>query len=288
MNPSALVLRSTFTLANAALFAPLLAGQTVSVVETTPDQTQLLAPQPSLTFALGSGAELPINVDDTVRYQQFDGVGASFTDTSAYLVWKKLTPEQRGALMQDLFSAQGIHLSFLRQPMGATDLALSSYTYDDLPTGSTDPEMRRFSIAHDLPYIIPTLQSALSVNPFIKIEALPWSPPAWMKTSGSLYGGTLDPANFPALAQYFTQFIRDYESNGIPINYVAVQNEPLNQSTGYPSTFMTPDDEGRFIAGYLGPALRSPRPDIVGQTLGDARVILASWATSITGITQIS
>jgi len=32
--------------------------------------------------------------------------------------------------MHDLFSPEGIHLSFLRQPMGATDLALSNYSYE--------------------------------------------------------------------------------------------------------------------------------------------------------------
>src|SRR6202050_5346458 len=102
--------------------------------------------------------------------------------------------------MHDLFSPEGIHLSFLRQPMGATDLALSNYTYDDLPAGDTDPNMRRFSIAHDQAYIIPTIKAALAVNPQIKVLALPWSPPAWMKTSDSLDGGTLNAEYFPQLA----------------------------------------------------------------------------------------
>ncbi len=231
-------------------------GQAVSVVETTPDQTQLLAPQTPLSFTAGTGSILPITVDDTVRYQSLEGVGASFTDSAAYLVWNKLTGAQRTALMNDLFSAQGIHLSWLRQPMGATDLALSSYTYDDLGTGQSDPEMQNFSIAHDQAYVLPTLQAALAANPGIKVEAMPWSPPAWMKTSGSLNGGTLNTANFAALSKYFTKFIQAYEASGVPVNYVAAQNEPLYQSTGYPTMFMTPLDEGQFISGYLAPALR--------------------------------
>ncbi len=231
-------------------------GQSITVVETTPDQTELLAPQPALSFAPGAGTELPIQIDDTLRYQQFEGAGATFNDSGAYLVQHNLTAAQRSALMEDLFSPAGIHLSFLRQPMGATDLALSSYTYDDLGPGETDPAMQQFSIAHDQAYMLPTLQAAIDVIQPIKLEALPWSPPAWMKTNGSLNGGTFNPAYFAALAKYFTKFIQAYEAAGVPINYVAVQNEPLNENTGYPTMFMNPLDEGTFIAQDLGPALR--------------------------------
>lgn len=241
----------------AVLTLPALAmqAQTVNIVETNADQSALLSPQPSLTFVPGSGGTLNITVDDTVRYQTLEGVGASFTDSAAYLIWDKLSPAQRKNLMQDLFGPSGIHLSFLRQPMGATDLALSNYTYDDMPTGETDPDMTQFSIAHDQSYIIPTIQAALAVNPQIKVMALPWSPPAWMKTSDSTNGGSLNTQYFPALAKYFVKFIQAYEANGIPINYVAVQNEPLYETGGYPSMFMTPVDEGNFISRHLGPAL---------------------------------
>jgi|GEM_PF-549811 len=247
------------TLAGALLLLSPALGQTVQVDQTNPDQSALLSPQPSLTFAPGAGSGLAINVDDTIRYQTLEGVGASFTDSAAWLVWEKLTPAQRNQLMQDLFSPEGIHLSFLRQPMGATDLALSNYTYDDLPPGDTDPNMTQFSIAHDQAYIIPTIKAALAVNPQIKVLALPWSPPAWMKTSGSTNGGTLNTEYFSALSKYFVKFIQAYEANGIPINYVAVQNEPLYETSGYPTMFMTPLDEGNFISRYLGPALMTQR-----------------------------
>ena len=257
--PKTIVWLANCTLLSVALFGASTpaSAQSVNVVLTTPDQTHLLAAQPSLTFTAGTANSTAITIDDTVRYQRLEGVGASFTDSAASLVWNQLNPAQRTQLMADLFSANGIHLSFLRQPMGATDLALSAYTYDDVAQGSTDPNLSKFSIAHDQAYILPTLRAALAANPQIKVLALPWSPPAWMKTSDSLNGGTLDPANFAALAQYFTKFARAYEANGVPINYVAAQNEPLYQTTGYPTMFMTPQDEGTFIAQYLGPALRA-------------------------------
>jgi O-glycosyl hydrolase len=252
-------LRISCPLVGAVLLLSTAMGQTVNVVQTNPDQSALLSPQPSLTFVPGPGSTLAINVDDTIRYQTLEGVGASFTDSAAWLVWEKLTPAQQHQLMQDLFSPQGIHLNFLRQPMGATDLALSNYTYDDLPPGDTDPDMTQFSIAHDQAYIIPTIKAALAANPQIKVLALPWSPPAWMKTSESTNGGTLNTEYFPALSKYFIKFIQAYEANGIPINYVAVQNEPLYEAGGYPTMFMTPLDEGNFIGRYLGPALAAQR-----------------------------
>ncbi len=232
-------------------------AQTVGVVQTNPDQSALLTPQTPLTFTDGTASGTAINVDDTVHYQQLEGVGASFNDSDAYLVWNKLTPAQRTQLMNDLFSASGIHLSFLRQSMGANDLSLSSYTYDDVAPGETDPQMKQFSIAHDEAYIIPTIKAAFAANPAIKVQALPWSPPAWMKTTGTLDGGSFNTEYFPALALYFAKFVQAYEAQGIPINYVSVQNEPLNETSGYPSMFMNPHDEGQFIAQYLGPELRS-------------------------------
>ena len=235
---------------------PLAYSQTVNVVQTNADQTALLTPQTPLAFTSGTAGPVAIYIDDTIHYQQLEGVGGTFNDSDAYLVMNKLNAAQRSALMNDLFSPNGIHLSFLRQPMGATDLSLSNYTYDDLPTGQTDPQMKQFSIAHDQANIIPTLRAAFAANPQIKVQAPPWSPPAWMKTPGTGAGGSRNPANFSALSLYFAKFIRAYEANGIPINYVAVQNEPLYETSGYPSMFMNPHDEGTFISQFLGPQLR--------------------------------
>lgn len=239
--------------------APVGFAQSVAVVQTNGDQSALLAPERPLTFAPGTASQTAIDIDDTVKYQQLEGVGGTFNDSDAYLVMNKLSTAQRTSLMNDLFSPAGIHLSFLRQPMGATDLSLSTYTYDDLPAGQTDPQLQHFSIAHDQSYIIPTLQAAFAANPAIKVQALPWSPPAWMKTTGTVDGGTFDSANFSALSTYFAKFIQAYEANGIPVNYVAVQNEPLYETSGYPSMFMNPHDEGTFISQYLGPQLRRLR-----------------------------
>lgn len=250
----------------AALLAPVLAvAQTVTIVQTNPDQTALLAPQPATAFGTQAQQAITIAVNDGIQYQTMDGFGASFTDSSAWLVWNQLTPAQRQSLMTELFTPQGINLSFLRQPMGATDLALTNYTYDDMPAGETDPELQHFSIDHDKAYILPVLREALALNPKITVMALPWSPPGWMKAGDSTDGGSFNEQYLPALANYFAKFLAAYAQNGVPVTRIAIQNEPLNNNTGYPTEFLTDAEEAQFIAGYLGPAVErlnqfSPAP----------------------------
>src|SRR6266849_6827426 len=152
---------------------------------------------------------------------------------------------------------KGIGLSILRQPMGASDFALQGYTYDDLPPGQTDPGMKLFSIDHDRPYIIPILRQSLSLNPNLKIIGSPWSPPGWMKTSGSNIEGRLVPSAFAPLAKYFVKYVQAYEASGVPIFAVTPQNEPLNIPNDYPGMGMSADEQAKFIRDNLGPAFRA-------------------------------
>ena len=233
-------------------------GTSVQVVETTGNRAMLLQTQPSVSFATGGNSSgHVITVDDTTLYQQMDGFGGSLTDSSAWLIWNKLSASQQTTLMQELFSPSGgIGISFLRQPMGATDFSASgNYSYDDMPSGQTDPNLTSFSVTHDAAYIIPLVKQALSINSNIKVVALPWSPPAWMKSTGAMNGGNMNTVYFPSLAQYFVDFVQAYQQQGIPIYALSVQNEPLYSTTGYPSEYLAASDESTFIASNLEPAL---------------------------------
>src|SRR5215472_2229166 len=111
-------------------------GPRIEVVESSEEQHETLQEKPALTFGATRTPNLTITVNDAVRYQQIDGFGASLTDSSAWLIWNKLTEAQRKEALQMLFSpTKGIGLSILRQPMGASDFALTKYSYDDLPPG---------------------------------------------------------------------------------------------------------------------------------------------------------
>ena len=205
---------------------------------TTPDGALKLSNRGSAEFRPGGSQNLTISVDPSRSYQTMDGFGASITDSSAHVLYR-LDRRNRDATMRRLFSpSDGDGLSFLRQPMGASDFVAGDfYTYDDLPAGKTDYDMRHFSIAHDRAQILPLLRQALELNPRLKVIGSPWSPPAWMKTNGSLIGGRLidDPRIYTAYARYFVEFVKAYEHAGVPVYAITVQNEPQNRNpSGYP------------------------------------------------------
>jgi glucosylceramidase len=250
------------------------AGPTVQVWLTTSDGSNQLTQQANLTFGSNTGNPSTINVNEYQELQQMAGFGAAVTDSSAWLIYDNMSASQRSTLMQNLFSpTQGIGLSFVRIPMGASDFSLNGpYSYDDLPAGQTDPNLNNFSINHDLAYIIPVLQQAHSLNSNLKFMANPWSPPAWMKTNGSMLGvsngntGTLISSDYGPLAQYFVKFIQAYQAQGIPIYAITPQNEPLFAPTTYPGMSWAASDEDNFIKNNLSPTLASAglSPKILG------------------------
>lgn len=193
-------------------------------------------------------------IDEEQTFQEMDGFGASFTDSAAYLIHQVLDSKQRSELMTQLFDPnEGIGLSVLRQPMGASDYARDFYSYNDLPEGQTDAELDRFSIAHDEEDIIPLLKEALRLNPDVKLMGSPWSPPGWMKTSGSMIGGELKREYYSVYANYFVRYIQGYEANGLPIYAVTPQNEALYSPGHYPGMIMLPEAQSDFIKNYLKP-----------------------------------
>jgi glucosylceramidase len=231
----------------------------VSVWITTADQTRVLEPQTQVAFtSAGESAQasLTIDIDETQRFQTLSGFGASLTDSSAWLIAMRLNAEQRAELLRKLFDPQaGIGLSALRHVAGASDFALSNYTYNDRPAGESDAQLQHFSIAHDLEYIVPLLREAHSLNPQLHIIGAAWTAPAWMKTSNALIGGALRPENYGVYAAYLTRYVQAFAAEGIAIDAVGPVNEPLFEAPGYPGMLMTAAQQTDFIANHLGPAL---------------------------------
>jgi glucosylceramidase len=196
-----------------------------------------------------------ITINPATTYQEIDGFGASLTDSSAWLIYKFLNASERQAVLTDLFDpVNGIGLSYLRQPMGASDLRLQEYSYDDLPADVTsDYNLTHFSIAYDEQYIIPTLEQILSINPNVRIMGSPWSPPVWMKTSGQIGGGSLKTDVYTTYANYFVKFIQAYAAHGIPINAITLQNEPYFEPWSYAGCRMEPADQIKLVK-LMGPA----------------------------------
>jgi glucosylceramidase len=211
---------------------------------TTADQANKLTPQNPVSF--GSGGSGPvITVNPNTSYQSIVGFGGSLTDGAAYDIWNS---PSRDAIMNNLFGAAGISLSFLRQPIGTSDFSRSFYSLDD--SAAADPALSQFSIAKDQAYIVPLLQKALQLNPRITVMGTPWSAPAWMKTNNSMLGTQgqgLISGDEGVFAQYLTKFVQAYQGQGVPITYLTVANEPAWYPTTYPGMLMAPDQQSKVI-----------------------------------------
>jgi glucosylceramidase len=248
----------------------------VAVTQTSSDLTEAFSRRAGLRFsASGALPGIPvIHVNDTAKYQLFTGVGGAMTDSSAWLIWDELPPLTRSTLMNELFGSAGFHLSFLRVPIGGSDFTVGGtpYTYDDQPAGQSDPTLADFSIAHDEAYILPALREAQALNPTLYLEAVPWSPPAWMKANDLLSNlgdaGSLLPSDYGPYANYFVKFLKAYAAERVRISAITPQNEP-HVPTSYPGLSLTAQQQASFITGYLHPALQSAGldPSVFGWDL---------------------
>ena len=241
------------------------AGPTVQIWLTTSNGSSHLSPQPNITFGSTTDNASAVRVNESQVFQQMTGFGAAVTDSSAWLIYNRMSSSQRATLMRQLFDPnQGIGISFVRIPMGSSDFSIDGpYSYDDLQVGLSDPNLNHFSISHDHAYILPVLQQARSLNPNLSFMANPWSPPAWMKTNGSMLGtldgvtGTLNSVDYGPLAQYFVKFVQAYQAQGIPISEVTPQNEPEYAPSNYSGMSWSAGGENAFIKNNLSPALKN-------------------------------
>jgi len=222
---------------------------------TTPDQSQLLAKQNvSLLFNTATNTNTTINVDSTTTYQTIDGFGFALTGGSAAVI-NGMASAQSDALIKELFATDstGINISYIRLTLGASDMSAAPFTYDD--SSGPDVNLTNFSIAMETD-LIPVLKKIIALNPNIKILACPWSAPAWMKNNNNLSGGSLLPQYYSVYANYFVKYIQAMKAQGITIDAVTAQNEPLNAYNN-PAMLEVDTAETNFIANDLGPAFQA-------------------------------
>jgi glucosylceramidase len=232
-------------------------AQQAEVWLTTADRSALFAKQSQKLSFGNSGSNNPvIRIDEKQTYQTIDGFGFCLTGGSAQHIMK-MDKASRTALLKDIFGTNknAIGVSYLRLSIGASDLNDRVFSYDDLPEGETDPEMKRFDLGQDKSDVIPVMKEILQINPSIKVLGSPWSPPVWMKTNNDTRGGRLKPGAYPAYAKYFVRYIQDMKKQGITIDAITVQNEPLHPGNN-PSLLLPAPDEADFIKHHLGPAFK--------------------------------
>jgi glucosylceramidase len=253
------VRRIVFSCLAAVLLQPNLSAQQrgISVWLTNPDRSSLFKRQDSSPqFTTGTVALPRVELNPARKFQSMVGFGFALTGGSAQLLIR-MAPEKRKAILNELFGskANSIGLSYLRVTIGASDMNEGVYSYDDLPPGETDPNLARFSLAHDEADVIPVLKEILALDPQLHILGSPWSAPTWMKTNGNVKGGKLKPEFYAAYAQYFVRYIEGMRAHGIAIDAITIQNEPLNPNNT-PSMVMEAPEENAFIKNNLGPAFQ--------------------------------
>ena len=198
-------------------------------------------------------------IDTSKKHQTFAGIGAAFSEIGG-LALAGLPEAIRDALLTSLFDpVKGAGFSMCRLPVGSSDFATNAYSYADTPW---DLGMNYFTLDRDKKSIIPAAQGSLKKNPALRFFASPWSPPAWMKTTGRMDGGgktnnlfDLDEI-YKAYSLYFVKYIKGYGTNGITISRLCPQNE-MDASPGYPGCVMPPPQMTKLVVNYLAPAFKN-------------------------------
>ncbi|MNU13126.1 Glucuronoxylanase XynC precursor [compost metagenome] len=262
-NSYSFFLKSTALLFSGVVLLPLSSCKSVANTDkkvqiwmTKGDESVKLQQQNALTFVNTSNNFQNIEIDDTQKFQYIDGFGYTLTGGSVEVI-NRLSPSKRKALLNELFGndKNSISISYLRLSIGASDLDGEVFSYDDLPEGQTDPSLSKFSLARDKD-LISMLKEILAINPKIKIIAAPWSPPVWMKDNGKSIGGSLKTEYYDVYAKYFVKYIQGMQKEGITIDAITPQNEPLHPGNN-PSLLMVSDQQRDFIKQSLGPIFKS-------------------------------
>ncbi|RXZ82123.1 glycosyl hydrolase [Paenibacillaceae bacterium] len=190
-----------------------------------------------------------IALDPEQTYQEMLGIGTSIEESTVYNL-RQMSHARREEVYRLLVDrSEGAGFNFMRIAFGTSDFtAQPFYSYNDLEQGGEDFELDGFSIQKDIDLeIVATLSRLLEISPDMKIFASPWTPPAWMKTSGCLRRGELKEGKryTDVYARYLCKAVLAYEAQGIPIYALTLQNEPLLE-IDYPSCYMSPERQAEL------------------------------------------
>ncbi|KAF8588225.1 glycoside hydrolase family 30 protein [Ramaria rubella] len=248
-------MRYLIALLLASIVGPALSQQIWDIWQTTWDRQKLFTRQPitdGLPINFGTAGPIgqaDIVVEDTQIFQTMDGFGASLTDSSALLLsqLKSQNSANYWTLINQLFNPEdgfaGAGLTALRMSIGATDFSSTLYSFDDK---SGDTGLGSFSANNAPSYLWSTLDDIVSVNSILKIFLLPWSAPAWMKSSSDMRGGSLDSGDVTLFANYLLKSVQALQSMGHTPYAVGIQNEPQNSNPTYPSALVSASTEAQI------------------------------------------
>ncbi|HHV50393.1 MAG TPA: glucosylceramidase [Clostridiales bacterium] len=186
------------------------------------------------------------------KYQEILGFGGAITEACAATL-NKMPESVRQEIIQLYFGKEGNQYNICRTHINSCDFALSNYCYIE----DGDTSLETFSIERDKKTILPYIKTAKDVSGGrLIVMASPWSPPGFMKTTGTMnHGGQLLPQYYQLWADYLVKVIKCFKDEGVEVSLLSVQNEP-NAVQRWDSCTYTAEQERDFIKNYLGPALK--------------------------------
>ncbi len=220
----------------------------------TMDKTHVLAPMGEMAFgemAFQKAETAPddnnIVLDTTKKGQPILGFGGNWTDTDVYNLLRMSAVQQEEVLKALFDPDQGAGWSFMRVPFGSTDWErnFDFYSYDDMPEGEKDWELKHFSVQRDIDRgFFELLRRVKAKYPRVELLASVWGLPGWMKNNDSLIGGIFLPECTDVYARYLRMAVQAFAEQGIDLYSVTIQNEPKssdfpNNNRGTPCTRFT-------------------------------------------------
>ncbi|MDF7807730.1 hypothetical protein P4E94_09800 [Pontiellaceae bacterium B12219] len=219
--------------------------------------------KPNIVPVADSNETIVIDVKNVIN-PNLSGIGGAFNEIGGE-AFASLPKTKQKEVAEALFSpTEGCGFSLCRTAVGASDFGLTEYSYSETPD---DYEMKHFSVDRDVPTVLAFINAAQAENEELRIFASPWSPPGWMKESGSMDGGDKnkeqnvlkdDPEIYEAYALYFTKYIQAYAKHGVNIERLIIQNE-TDMNPKYPGCDMKPEQMAELTFDYIQPALKKAR-----------------------------
>ena len=254
-----------------------------------------------------------IKVSPAIIKQEIDGIGSSFTESSAFVL-AHLDKESRAEVMEKIYSETGANFSLTRTHIGSCDFCVEGkYSYLDkkgdakLKSFSIQPDKEGFNPdkypgIQDPTYdLLPMIKEAIGIknrqkDNELRIVASAWSAPPWMKDIEDYYiqgtpknnfegtGGKLKPEYEETYADYLIRYLEEYKREGVDIWGITPVNEPHGNNGQWESMHFTPESQNQFIKNYLGPKLVDSRFQDVNLLIYDQnRDGLEHWTDIILG-----
>jgi len=264
----------------------------------------------NVTFKAGKAEGIVISIYPDSIKQTIDGIGTSFTESSAFVL-AHLEKERRREVMEKIFGEKGADFTLTRTHIGACDFTVKGrYSY----ANKSDAELRSFNISEDTKGfkqaeypgikdesydLLPMIKEAIAIKQAqydgeLRIVSSAWTAPKWMKDIEQWYipgapennwqgtGGSLKKEYISTYADYLVKYLDAYKTEGVDIWGLTPVNEPHGNNGQWESMNFTPESQNEFIKNFLGPKLQTAGYDNTKLLIFDQnRDGLEDWANVI-------